>query len=69
HQSLELPDARLSSLAGEFLEQENEQRLVDNLRRFWSREHAWADYQIRAGNDREGIRQQWVLSQEKLANF
>ena len=69
HQGLELPDTRLWRLAGEFLAQDNEQRLLDNLRRFWSREFAWADYQIRAGNDREGIQQQWALSQEKLANF
>tara|TARA_B100000035_G_scaffold148656_1_gene126725 strand:+ start:49 stop:858 length:810 start_codon:yes stop_codon:yes gene_type:complete len=67
HQGLELPDSLLSGLAAEFLREDDEPRLLDNLRRFWLRELAWADYQMQAGNDRDEIQQQQTLAREKLA--
>ena len=69
HQGLELPDSLLSGLAAEFLREDDEPRVLDNLRRFWIREFAWADYQVRAGNDREAIQQQYTVALEKLAGL
>ena len=69
HQGLALPDAQLWDLAADFLDAADEPRVLDNLRRFWIREFAWADYQVRAGNDREAIQQQYTVALEKLAGL
>ena len=66
HQGLELVQENLFALAEQFLGQREEYRVLSNLRRFWSRELAWAEYQLSAGNKRAEIFQQRTTSQAKL---
>jgi aminoglycoside phosphotransferase (APT) family kinase protein len=66
HQGLELPQENLGQLAEQFLGHNDQRRLLSNLKRFWAREFAWADYQLTAGNLREEIHQQLLTAQAKL---
>ena len=69
HQGLELPQDNLVQLTESFIGGKDEARLVSNLARFWTREFAWADYQLAHGNDREEIRQQLITAQTKLKSL
>ena len=66
HQGLELAQENLFAIAEQFLGHREEDRVLSNLKRFWSRELAWAEYQLSAGNKRAEIFQQRTTSQAKL---
>ena len=54
------------ALAEQFLGRCEEDRVLSNLKRFWSRELAWAEYQLSAGNKRPEIYQQRKTARAKL---
>ena len=66
HQGLELAQENLFPIAEQFLGYREEDRVLSNLKRFWSRELAWAEYQLGAGNKRPEIFQQRTTARAKL---
>lgn len=66
HQGLELEQDNVFALAEQFLGRCEEDRVLSNLNRFWSRELAWAEYQLSAGNKRPEIYQQRKTARAKL---
>jgi hypothetical protein len=70
-QGLARPEHELPELAHALVGDTPEliERLNSAYLQFWRREQAWAQYQIRAGNDRMEIRQQVADAQQKLSDF
>jgi thiamine kinase-like enzyme len=69
HQGLALPREQLDDLAHLYLGTAAPERLERALRAFWLRELAWAEFQVREGNQRQGVIEQVAQAQDVLRSI